>query len=228
MKRIIFSVLFVLSSSGIAAAQVPAPDFDIYASLVTPNFMLVSLEAQGPPNATVVLAYTANNPYTTPVPLIQISILMTVQTDSQGHFFTNVPVQGQGPLPDLWVAAVIIPAGGNAIVTGVTGVSGSFVYASFGAPYLAGTKAEDHSYRVAGETVPGHTISIWKTTNPCPSLGDTFNPAGPNTSYEGGTVSDGSTGAYAWSGTIPGPGCIVVVETLNDGTLQVISVKQAE
>jgi hypothetical protein len=228
MKRAMSSVLFVLSSSVIAAAQVPAPDFDIYASLVNPNLMLVSLAAAGPPNATVVIAYTANNPYTTPAPLIEVSILMTVQTDPQGHFLMSLPVQGQGPLPDLWLAAVVVPAGGNASVTGITGLSGSFVYASFNAPYLAGTKASDHSYRVAGETVPGHTISVWKTTNPCPSLGDTFNPAGAATTYEGGTVTDAATGDYAWNGTITPPGCIVVCETLNDGSLQVISVKQAE
>jgi hypothetical protein len=228
MKRVMFLVLFVFSVSLVAAAQVPAPDFDVYASIVDPNFMLVNLDAQGPPNATVVIAYTADDPYTTAPQLIQVSILMTVQTNAQGVFSVSLPIQGQGPLPDVWLAAVVIPPGGDATVTGITGVGGSFVQASFNAPYMAGTKSSDHSFRVAGQTIPSRTISVWKTTNPCPSLGDTFNPGGSATTYEGGTVSSAATGDYAWNGTIAPPGCIVVCETMSDGSLQVISVKKAE
>jgi len=211
MKPNALALVSLLALGGAAAAQVPAPDFWIDVPILQPSFALLELGVQGPPNATATLYLAPEDPSTVPSPR-RFLPFATIQLDALGEGSLAWPLQGQGPLPDVALLALVRSPGRPVMRSSIVRLGGALAFAllpdsSCVIDYTRDTGRLD----VRVNTTPHTTVSIWEVDcDQAPFVGFPFNTLAPGVSYVGGGNSDAS-GGFSWSGVEPGARCLVVV-----------------
>lgn len=214
MRKLSLALLSVMALGGLAAAQVPAPDFWIDPVFLTPNATLLEFHVQGPPSSAVLLYTTPDDPFAAAAPR-RIRRFHSTQLDGTGHATFTLPLQWQGPLPDVWFGALVRPPAQPAVRANVVHLAGAFAFALMtDSASVIDYKTNTGQLDVRVATTPGANVSIWVVDcgllPPEPAVGSPFDTLQSGVSYVGGGVADAS-GGFAWSGTESGARCIVVI-----------------
>lgn len=206
--------LSLVALGGALSAQVPAPDFWIDPLFLQPNFTLLEFHVQGPPGCPVTIFSTPDDPASARSTR-RIRTFARTQLDGSGSGLLTVPLQWQGPLPDVWFGAILFPPAQPSVRANVVHLAGAFAFALMtDSASVIDYETNDDQLDVRVVTTPNTTVSIWQV--PChlippePAVGSPFDTLQSGVTYVGGGNSDGS-GSFSWSGTEPGVRCLVVL-----------------
>jgi hypothetical protein len=209
MKQTALTLLSVLALGGTAVAQGPTPDFRIDPVILQPNFALLEFRVQGPPNCPATIFASPDDPLSLVIPR-RIRTFARIQLDNDGNGVLSLPLQGQGPIPDVWFTAVLFPPAQPSVRANVVHLAGAFAFAlmptsSCVIDYEKRTMQLD----VDAKTTPDTKVSIWEVDcADAPYIGVAFTP--PANAAQVHCGNSDASGGFHWSGTRDVTRCIVV------------------